>query len=236
VNGSGWIPVNFSQMSTRAPFGALPVDPINTTSSGNYYTYVTGGSWELNTRLESNKYGYNPDNLQTISRTDGGNNDYLYEVGTNLSLILDNENYLNDGDMELADTSNWADYGSVTVKEKVTNVVSLGNRSLHLKTAGYTGGTYQGISGGPKLPASKKVFIQIDVKTVPGKEFGWICTCSNLGCCWHLFFGGTYSDWTRKSTIDDISDSTGLTSTYYSQGGGADSEFWLDNVLIRPVY
>ena len=224
-------------MDIGAPISALPIDPINQTSTGNYYTYVTGGSWELNTRLESNKYAYNPDNSQTISRIDGGNNDYLYEIGTNLNLILDNENYLKDGDMELADTSNWGSYGYVTVKEKVTDVVSSGNRSLHLITAGYTGGTNQDISGGPKLPASKKVFIQIDVKTAPGKEFAWICTCSNISCCWRFFFGGTYSSWTRKSTIDDISTSTGLTYTYYSQPAAvSDSEFWLDNVLIRPVY
>lgn len=43
TNGTGWIPINFNQMSFNSPFSSLPVDPINTTSSGNYYTYVTGG-------------------------------------------------------------------------------------------------------------------------------------------------------------------------------------------------
>ena len=56
INGTGWIPVNFTQLSFTSPFGVLPVDPINTTSSGNYYTYTPGGSWELTSIPESSKY------------------------------------------------------------------------------------------------------------------------------------------------------------------------------------
>ncbi len=56
VNGDGWIPVNLTSLSTGSPLSVLPIDPINSTSTGNYYTYVTGGSWELTTILESDKY------------------------------------------------------------------------------------------------------------------------------------------------------------------------------------
>ena len=76
VNGLGWIPVNFAQMSTKSPLGSLPVDPVNTTSSGNYYTYVAGGSWELTALLESKRY-----NIK--SANDGGDNALFYEVGNN---------------------------------------------------------------------------------------------------------------------------------------------------------
>jgi prepilin-type N-terminal cleavage/methylation domain-containing protein len=55
VDGTGWIPVDFTKFSAGSPLSKLPVDPINTTSTGQYYTYVTGGSWELTTLLESNK-------------------------------------------------------------------------------------------------------------------------------------------------------------------------------------
>ncbi|MDP1629742.1 MAG: hypothetical protein Q8L57_03930, partial [bacterium] len=127
----------------------LPLDPVNSFSSGAYYSYVTGGSWEFNTRLESNKLGYAGSENKTAK--DGGNNDYLYEVGTNLVLLLDPENRLKDGDMERSDTSYWADYGFIVLKEKVSAAAS-GQRSLHLITSGYTGGVNQDFS--LTLPAS----------------------------------------------------------------------------------
>jgi len=55
ADGTGWIPVNFSQISFGAPISNLPVDPVNTTTTGNYYTYVPGGSWILTTLPESAK-------------------------------------------------------------------------------------------------------------------------------------------------------------------------------------
>ncbi|MCX6702868.1 MAG: LamG domain-containing protein, partial [Candidatus Wolfebacteria bacterium] len=55
-DGTGWIPVNFNLVSYGSPIEKLPVDPINTTSSQQYYTYVPGGSWELTTEFESQKY------------------------------------------------------------------------------------------------------------------------------------------------------------------------------------
>jgi prepilin-type N-terminal cleavage/methylation domain-containing protein len=56
TDGSGWIPVNFNQISFGKTLTKLPIDPTNQTSTGNYYTYVAGGSWKLTTILESEKY------------------------------------------------------------------------------------------------------------------------------------------------------------------------------------
>ncbi len=57
VNGSGWIPVNFSGMSAGSPFGSMPVDPVNSTSSDLYYRYETNGStYLLMASPESQKY------------------------------------------------------------------------------------------------------------------------------------------------------------------------------------
>lgn len=57
VDGTGWIPVNFSSESFGSSLSALPVDPVNQTSSGLYYTYTTNGSqYELTSLLESSKY------------------------------------------------------------------------------------------------------------------------------------------------------------------------------------
>jgi prepilin-type N-terminal cleavage/methylation domain-containing protein len=57
VNGTGWIPVNFSAISSGAPFGTLPVDITNQTSSNLYYTYATDGTkYAVTVALESQKY------------------------------------------------------------------------------------------------------------------------------------------------------------------------------------
>ena len=54
VNGTGWIPVNFTSVSST-PFSQLPIDPVNTTSSGEYYEYATdgAGNWEILSTPES---------------------------------------------------------------------------------------------------------------------------------------------------------------------------------------
>lgn len=78
VNGTGWIPVDFTQSPTLS-FSTLPIDPTNSTSTGNYYTYTPGGSWELDTILESSKYRNNT----TLSKP---NLPGVYAKGTNLTL------------------------------------------------------------------------------------------------------------------------------------------------------
>ena len=83
VNGSGWIPVNFNAISSGAPLGSLPIDPVNVGS--NTYMYVASGTtFKLATRTESTKYGLNGSN--DVVSTDGGNSNNTYEAGTNLQL------------------------------------------------------------------------------------------------------------------------------------------------------
>ncbi|MFA6198746.1 MAG: LamG domain-containing protein, partial [Patescibacteria group bacterium] len=59
TNGTGWIPVNFKTTGVVS-LSSLPTDPINASSSNLFYTYVSGGSFELNGILESTKYRSNP--------------------------------------------------------------------------------------------------------------------------------------------------------------------------------
>ncbi len=68
TNATGWVPVNFSHISSGAPISALPVDPINQTSSGLFYSYnALGTQFEVVTDLESQKYKSNFGSLsQTI--------------------------------------------------------------------------------------------------------------------------------------------------------------------------
>ncbi|MDP1706500.1 MAG: LamG-like jellyroll fold domain-containing protein [bacterium] len=65
VDGTGWIPVNFLNISHGSPLNKLPVDPVNTTSTGEYYTYIMGGSWELNAVLTSEKYRKDDDVIKS---------------------------------------------------------------------------------------------------------------------------------------------------------------------------
>jgi prepilin-type N-terminal cleavage/methylation domain-containing protein len=78
IDSTGWIPVNFTQ-STTLSFSTLPIDSINTTSTGSYYTYTPGGSWELDAILESGKYRANT----TLSKA---NLPGVYAKGSNLTL------------------------------------------------------------------------------------------------------------------------------------------------------
>jgi len=90
VDGTGWLPVNFTSMSFSSPLARLPVDPVNNATSSKYYTYVTGGSWELSAVMEavSNKLGGDNDRVSG----DGGEYADIYETGTNLELLPVNRN------------------------------------------------------------------------------------------------------------------------------------------------
>lgn len=83
VDGTGWIPVNFTKLSTGSPISKLPIDPINTTSTGLYYAYVTGPSYKLTALFESEK-------LAPYMNKDGGPDPTLYEIGSTSRLNLAN--------------------------------------------------------------------------------------------------------------------------------------------------
>jgi len=85
VDGTGWLPVDFTSMSFSSPLARLPVDPVNNATSSKYYTYVSGGSWELSAVMEavSNKLGGDNDRVSG----DGGEYADIYETGTNLELL-----------------------------------------------------------------------------------------------------------------------------------------------------
>lgn len=85
TDGSGWIPIDFMDFSGVLRLSVLPVDPVNATSTGNYYMYTPGGSYELATIFESSKYRVSGDKDKTSK--DGGDNYSMYEVGSNLTLL-----------------------------------------------------------------------------------------------------------------------------------------------------
>jgi prepilin-type N-terminal cleavage/methylation domain-containing protein len=82
VNGTGWIPLNFTTIASGAPIGSLPQDPLNQTSSNLFYTYTTDGkTYEVTSVMESSKYR---------SQLNANPSQMLYPgiaaVGTNLAL------------------------------------------------------------------------------------------------------------------------------------------------------
>jgi prepilin-type N-terminal cleavage/methylation domain-containing protein len=74
VDGTGWVPVNFTSYPGGSPLSSLPKDPINTTSSGEYLVYTTNGAG-----------GYeimgNPQSVKDASDTAD------FVKGTNLTLV-----------------------------------------------------------------------------------------------------------------------------------------------------
>ena len=96
TNSSGWVPVNFGLISGGSPISNLPVDPINTIASASAITsgdlvYRYGCSidpsakysFEVDSALESTAYTVTDNKM----KSDGGNNDGYYEVGTNLGIL-----------------------------------------------------------------------------------------------------------------------------------------------------
>ncbi len=81
VDGTGWIPVNLTLISSGSPLSKLPIDPINTTSSGLYYTYTMGGSFELTGLPESQKYKSQIEGSPMVPMIPG-----VIAYGSNLSL------------------------------------------------------------------------------------------------------------------------------------------------------
>jgi prepilin-type N-terminal cleavage/methylation domain-containing protein len=77
IDSTGWIPINFQASQSPPIFSILPIDPINTSSSGFFYTYTPAPSSisALSTVLESIKYE------KQYAVNGGGMNPSRYSVG-----------------------------------------------------------------------------------------------------------------------------------------------------------
>jgi prepilin-type N-terminal cleavage/methylation domain-containing protein len=88
-DSTGWLPVNFSQITLSSPLASLPVDPVN--NATNYYAYAattTNGAYyfEIDTFMESKKYSAGGSN--DVVTTDGGDSSTIYEIGNKPGLNL----------------------------------------------------------------------------------------------------------------------------------------------------
>jgi len=85
VSGAGWVPIIFTNVSSGSPLARLPLDPANgTTYAYAYKSNTTALTYELNARMESNKYASSTANVVANTK-DGGNEAGWYEIGNNLT-------------------------------------------------------------------------------------------------------------------------------------------------------
>ena len=93
INGTGWLPVNFSAISSGAPFSQLPIDPVNSYGSSaqtsfmySYAVSATGTSmFKLDAHMESAKFKNGGTN--NVCSTDGGVDSGSYETGPGVGLF-----------------------------------------------------------------------------------------------------------------------------------------------------
>jgi prepilin-type N-terminal cleavage/methylation domain-containing protein len=84
VDSTGWMPVNFKQLSIGSAFAALPVDPTNDRIYYYSYAATSNFTFEIDAFMESTKY--KAGGSSDIVTKDGGNNNLAYEVGSSLGL------------------------------------------------------------------------------------------------------------------------------------------------------
>ena len=77
INGTGWVPVNFTVSNSNSYLTVLPIDPVNTIEY--YYSYNPGGSFEVNTFFETNEY------ILKYAQNDNGDSSNAYELGSSLT-------------------------------------------------------------------------------------------------------------------------------------------------------
>ncbi len=101
ADGTGWLPVKFTDIAGGSPISNLPIDPTNTaaaitpTNTAYVYRYAcqnTGDAthpssvFEIDTVLESTEFA-------NKMNSDGGDNAAYYEVGTSLKLLPTDSNF-----------------------------------------------------------------------------------------------------------------------------------------------
>lgn len=80
TDGSGWLPVNLSNIGAIGNIPPLPLDPVNLATKKLYYLYVLQGAlYKLQGLVESMKY-------LDIARRDGGRSSIAIEKGSNVTL------------------------------------------------------------------------------------------------------------------------------------------------------
>jgi len=81
VDGTGWIPVAFSQISSGAPITQLPIDPVNTAANNLYYSYTASGTSLFKLAMHTESVKFSASGTADVESTDGGYSTSTYETG-----------------------------------------------------------------------------------------------------------------------------------------------------------
>lgn len=85
LDGTGWLPINFLQISSGNPISQLPLDPLGGNDPDFFYSYITDSSrFKLAAKMESQLFG--PGGDKDVALGDGGISASTYEAGTGLAL------------------------------------------------------------------------------------------------------------------------------------------------------
>ncbi len=147
IDGTGWMPVNFNLLSYISSLSNLPVDPTNATSGGRYYTYVTGGSWEMTAVLESEKYN-------NEQKKDKGQSNDFYETGTHIGLTPRVQNFIPNGDFSNC-SGIPSESGSNPTNDIILLIENPGNSDCVLRQTGATTEYEIHFEAGTQIQANK---------------------------------------------------------------------------------
>ncbi len=81
IDGTGWIPIPFNT-NPSVKISKLPLDPIN--KPPYYYSFIVDDGYKFASNLESTSYK----GPEKLSSKDGGIRDDIYEVGSQLTLLV----------------------------------------------------------------------------------------------------------------------------------------------------
>ncbi len=86
LDGAGWVPVDFRQITSGLPLDQLPMDPSGVNDPNYFYSYMAGpnATFKLAAMMESRLYGLGGDG-DVVSK-DNGVSSKVFESGSSLSL------------------------------------------------------------------------------------------------------------------------------------------------------
>ncbi len=231
VDGTGWIPVNFKTLTSGAPFPALPTDPINTSANGYYYTYVIG-SWELDAKMESQKYA-------DQAGSDGGDLFSHFEVGSDLK-IAPKKNLFGDGNYE-GGVDGMGVYGLADniVQSSTSYGAVIGSGVLYLKSSvtvnggGTYGGAYKIL---PAMTAGKTYTMSYWAKGITGGgalHFSVQNGAGDENCLAHSStISTTWQKFTKTCVLDLVKNTVYIWGGNGPYGGSPQFEWLIDGFQL----
>jgi hypothetical protein len=86
VDGTGWLPIDFTQIVSGSPIRQLPQDPVNQGIHSYSFICTADNEYEFTAKMESEKFVNG--GVSDVESEDDGTDPHVYEVGSDLTLIL----------------------------------------------------------------------------------------------------------------------------------------------------